>query len=473
MADTVVFFHPDLGIGGAERLVVDAAVGLQTLGHKVVIFTNHCDRSHCFDECRDGKTASLLSSLRSTNVLGTLDVRVRGDWLVPPSFLSRLTILCAILRHIHLVLAIHYSGELAKLRPAAYVVDQLSAGLPLLKYLTSRTPILFYCHFPDLLLARGRESLVKRAYRVPFDAVEQWSMGFADAVAVNSNFTRGIVAKTWPSLDVDTKVVYPCVDTAIPASEAALPGDKKTILSINRFERKKDIALAIKAFAKIPTNGVRLVLAGGYDARVIENVQYHTELQALATSLNLRHHTVTPSKLASPASTLADVPADTQVLFLLSVPGPVKDALLRTASLLVYTPSNEHFGIVPLEAMLARLPVLAANTGGPVETIRDGETGWLRDPDDVEAWSGVVKDVLGMPASEVREMGENGRQRVKDLFGRDKMAATLDDILTDIKTKSAKRKSRGVSSAMATTVVGVLVLAAFVLLSGASSGWFA
>lgn len=51
---SIVFFHPDLGIGGAERLVVDAAVGLQNRGHKVVIFTSHCDPAHCFDEARDG-----------------------------------------------------------------------------------------------------------------------------------------------------------------------------------------------------------------------------------------------------------------------------------------------------------------------------------------------------------------------------------------------------------------------------------
>ena len=51
----IVFFHPDLGIGGAERLVIDAAVGLQSLGHKVTIFTSHCDPRHCFDEARDGK----------------------------------------------------------------------------------------------------------------------------------------------------------------------------------------------------------------------------------------------------------------------------------------------------------------------------------------------------------------------------------------------------------------------------------
>lgn len=57
---SIVFFHPDLGIGGAERLVVDAAVGLQERGHRVVIFTNHCDPKHCFDECRDGTQKSPL-----------------------------------------------------------------------------------------------------------------------------------------------------------------------------------------------------------------------------------------------------------------------------------------------------------------------------------------------------------------------------------------------------------------------------
>lgn len=53
----IVFFHPDLGIGGAERLIVDAAVGLQKRGHKVTIFTSHCDPQHCFDEARDGMSS--------------------------------------------------------------------------------------------------------------------------------------------------------------------------------------------------------------------------------------------------------------------------------------------------------------------------------------------------------------------------------------------------------------------------------
>ena len=204
---------------------------------------------------------------------GTLDVRVRGNWLIPMSILSRLTILCAILRHIHLLLHIHLTGELSSLAPRAFVVDQLSAGLPLLRALRPAAPVLFYCHFPDLLLVQGRQaSRLKRLYRVPFDRLEEWTMGFAQAVAVNSRFTRGVVAGTWPGLQerVPTRVVYPCVDTSAKEEDF---GDQsipvldgyKILLSINRFERKKDIGLAIKAFAAIPKDelrGVKLIIAG-------------------------------------------------------------------------------------------------------------------------------------------------------------------------------------------------------------------
>lgn len=49
------FIHPDLGIGGAERLVVDAAVSLQQRGHEVILFTSRHDPARCFEETRDGK----------------------------------------------------------------------------------------------------------------------------------------------------------------------------------------------------------------------------------------------------------------------------------------------------------------------------------------------------------------------------------------------------------------------------------
>ncbi|KAG6173069.1 hypothetical protein E4U51_006409 [Claviceps purpurea] len=82
--------------------------------------------------------------------------------------------------------------------------------------------------------------------------------------------------------------------------------------------------------------------------------------------------------------------------------------------------------------MLSHLPVLAANTGGPVETIADPQTGWLRDPADVDAWSDVMRQALKMPAQERAKMGLAGEKRVRDLFGRDTMAETLEKNITHI-----------------------------------------
>ncbi len=97
-------------------------------------------------------------------------------------------------------------------------------------------------------------------------------MSFADSVAVNSGFTKTVVGKVWPELSrkKDLQIVYPCVDVREKKLDdgdgpVATWNDRKIILSINRFERKKDIGLAIKAYAGLGNagrKGVRLVLAG-------------------------------------------------------------------------------------------------------------------------------------------------------------------------------------------------------------------
>ncbi|KAF1919740.1 hypothetical protein BDU57DRAFT_593507 [Ampelomyces quisqualis] len=408
-----VFFHPDLGIGGAERLVVDAAVALQSRGHKVTIFTSHCDPRHCFDEARDG----------------TLDVRVRGNSIVPASIHGRFAILCAILRQVHLILQIaFFTKELSLLHPTAFFVDQLSAGIPLLRLLQPRPRVIFYCHFPDKLLAK-KGGLLKAIYRGPFDWLESWSTGCSDTIVVNSNFTKGVFALAFPGLAHRRPgVVYPCVDTSVSDATTmdrpTWPG-KKILLSINRFEKKKDVALAIRAFAGLSQQerkDARLVIAGGYDSRVVENTTTYAELCELADSLHLRHAT------AKTVITAQAVPENVSVLFLHSVPSAFKASLLAKSRLLVYTPRNEHFGIVPLEAMLAGTPVLAANEGGPTETVISGQTGWLRDVSKVQEWTEVMRIVLEDRDGEQRlqEMGRWGRQRVVAEFSKDKMGERLD-----------------------------------------------
>ena len=54
----------------------------------------------------------------------------------------------------------------------------------------------------------------------------------------------------------------------------------KIITSLNRYERKKNINLALQSFAeyiKLPNSNQNcvLVVAGGYDERVIENIEHH------------------------------------------------------------------------------------------------------------------------------------------------------------------------------------------------------
>jgi len=53
-----------------------------------------------------------------------------------------------------------------------------------------------------------------------------------------------------------------------------------------------------------------------------------------------------------------------------------------SADVFVFPAMNETFGNVVLEAMGSGLPVVAAGAGGPLDIVRDGENGFLFDPDD-------------------------------------------------------------------------------------------
>jgi len=204
-----------------------------------------------------------------------LDVRVRGNSLFPTSIGGRFFIFCAILRQLHLLLSIAVlTNELSTLRPTHFVVDQLSACVPLLRFL-SDARILLYCHFPDKLLsvkATGLLGVIKSIYRIPFNWLESWSTSCADRIVVNSKFTAGMVKSALSGLKHrDLEVLYPCVDTSERITKKETPElrlqDRVVILSINRFERKKGIDLAIRAFSKAAGFGnlsSLLVIAGNY-----------------------------------------------------------------------------------------------------------------------------------------------------------------------------------------------------------------
>ena len=296
-------------------------------------------------------------------------------------------------------------------------------------------------------------------------------MSFSDLVLLDSNFTKREVITAFPTLallqqhepsDIDgtntgtdnhqqqhghMQVLYPAIDLKgfIPpnfeqkqrsidnqTTTASTSGNDGTItrcpiVSLNRFERKKNIEILLRAYAELhrivtttttPSsnnndNGLQppaaqippLIIAGGYDPNNHENLEYLTELRTLASSLHIAPFTS----------------------FRTSVSDNERAALLQSALCVVYTPFREHFGIVPLEAMYAGSAVVALKSGGAMEMVVHGETGILVDLEGDGAGeegalaghvvlAGVILRLVRNP-EEAIEMGRKGHEHVKKNFG--------------------------------------------------------
>jgi glycosyltransferase involved in cell wall biosynthesis len=85
--------------------------------------------------------------------------------------------------------------------------------------------------------------------------------------------------------------------------------------------------------------------------------------------------------------------------------------LYQACYAVLYTPLNEDWGLVPLEGMALEKPVVAVKRGGPRETILDGETGFLVDPEP-KAFSAAMETLADDPLR-VRRMGKAGRNHVQ------------------------------------------------------------
>lgn len=409
------------------------------------------------------------------------------------------------------------------------VIDVLPTGVPyLVECCNVNAGVVFYCHFPDKLLTRdtvngemdattnnnnivGASSRLvkylkwlKRLYRWVMDAIEEWSMSYSDLIVVNSLFTRGEVEKVFPSLflprDVGeptnhsdrhgerVRVLYPSIESSlsrqrkmntnngVAATESSSPSSSGPIVSLNRFERKKNIALVIHAYDALLDRFNNkesasktlllppLIIAGGYDPLNVENVEYFAELRTLADAI-LNRHNLPQSIVCSPSkssSVVDDILLDGKangpcIIFLPSISDAKRTTLLSTASVWCYTPHREHFGIVPLEAMDAGVPVVAIRSGGPMETIVDGVTGYLVDfsPDDarvlprdnptVLGFANAIDKLLSYPSA-AKAMGQRGRERVDEEFGMETFRRQWWEMLSEAQERGSRRHRRGCTS---------------------------
>lgn len=101
------------------------------------------------------------------------------------------------------------------------------------------------------------------------------------------------------------------------------------------------------------------------------------------------------------------------------------------ATLLLHCRPDEPFGMVLIEAMAAGLPVVAPAAAGPLEIVRDGETGLLYPPGDAAAAAACVLRVLREPEL-ARRLGAAGRARVRTAFSAERQVAEFEGFLRAI-----------------------------------------
>lgn len=91
---------------------------------------------------------------------------------------------------------------------------------------------------------------------------------------------------------------------------------------------------------------------------------------------------------------------------------------------------DEHFGIVPLEAMASCKPVIACNSGGPVETIKNGVTGFLCDPSPRDFCLAMAKLIQKPEMAE--RMGREARLHIAKSFSTKTFGNHLHQYLVDV-----------------------------------------
>ena len=183
-------------------------------------------------------------------------------------------------------------------------------------------------------------------------------------------------------------------------SQWGLAPDRPVLMLPARFTRWKGHQLFLDAIHRLQPGACQAVLVGDFT----DNPQYTAELVQSIEHYGLGGtvHLVGHCQDMPAAYSLADI--------------------VVSAS----SGQAEAFGRVAIEAMAMGKPVVATAHGGSLETVVDGQTGWLVEPGNAEAMADVLGAALALAGEERMAIGERGRMRVEERFTTEKMcSATL------------------------------------------------
>ena len=198
---------------------------------------------------------------------------------------------------------------------------------------------------------------------VPFEAISEST---ADDLALRG-IPRGSV-----------EVIYPGIDSIGYTPNIAERAKVPTFSYLGRLKKYKGVHLCIEAFAKVARKDAILEIAGAGD--------YRPALEGLARSLDLGQ----------------------RVRFLGRISEQEKLSLLRRSWALLFASPKEGWGITNLEAAACATPVVASNSPGIRESVRDGETGYLVPHGDTAAMAAAMTR-LAESSALVEQIGARAR----------------------------------------------------------------
>src|SRR5690606_10200871 len=94
---------------------------------------------------------------------------------------------------------------------------------------------------------------------------------------------------------------------------------------------------------------------------------------------------------------------------------------VQTARVLLQPSFIEGLPLTIIEALALGRPVVASSVGAIPELVRPGHEGWLVPAGDRAALSAALREVLDTPLERLSEMGAAGRERVRELHGRERL----------------------------------------------------
>ena len=234
----------------------------------------------------------------------------------------------------------------------------------------------------------------------------------ADAVIAVSKGTKEDIIRAYPEVDPDRiHVIYNGIDLKEyqqTASTAALTKygvdpSMPYVLFVGRITRQKGVTHLVEAIQYMPP-GTQVVLCAGAP-----------DTPEIAAEMREK---VEEAKLINPNVVWIEK----------MVTKPEAIELYSNCSVFCCPSVYEPFGIINLEAMACRAPVVASATGGILEVVVDGETGYLVpfeadpvtsfpvDPDKfARDLAAKVNTLLADPAK-AKRFGLAGRKRVEDTF---------------------------------------------------------